>query len=63
MSVIEAKKEEITRILDRVPESVIDKLLEYLHKVESQEVMDFNFMQALEKIMTEDHELLKRLAQ
>lgn len=62
MSVIEAKKEEINQILDRVPENVIDDLLEYLHKVESNETVDLNFMQVLDKIMREDHELLKRLA-
>jgi|GEM_PF-6865942 mevalonate kinase len=65
MSVLEAKKVEIHQILDQAPEYVIDDVLEFLHnlKQEPEEGVSESFMQALNKVMEEDHELLKRLAQ
>ncbi|MFN7117012.1 MAG: hypothetical protein ACK4TA_09455 [Saprospiraceae bacterium] len=64
MSAIEAKKEEIYQILDRVPERVIDEVLDYLHKIDDNKTTkELSFVEALQIVMTEDDELLKRLAQ
>lgn len=63
MSVIEAKKEKIYQILDRMPEAFLDNLLEYLKEVEKEEEEEAILMQHFEKILQKDYNLFKRLAQ
>lgn len=63
MSVIEAKKEEINQILDEMPEVFLDNLLEYLKEVKEEASGEDVLMQHFERILKEDYNLFKRLAQ
>ena len=55
-------KQEITQIVDTLPDEVLNELLEYLRQVEkvSQEKMRLSLN--LKTILTEDRELLEKLA-
>lgn len=55
-------KSEIQKSLDRVPESVLQDLLDFLRKAEGQTDDQLSLMKNLRDILTEDKELLDRLA-
>lgn len=55
-------KSEIRKSLDRVPESVLQDVLDFLKKVENQPIEKVNMIRNLRDILTEDKELLERLA-
>ena len=55
-------KSEIQKSLDNVPESVLQDILDFLKKAESQSAETLSLMKDLRDILTEDKELLERLA-
>ena len=55
-------KSEIQKSLDNVPESVLQDVLDFLKKVENQPTERLNLMKDFRDILTEDKELLERLA-
>jgi len=55
-------KSEIHKSLDKVPESVLQDVLDYLKQVENQPIEKVNLTRNLRDILTEDKELLERLA-
>jgi predicted glycosyltransferase len=55
-------KSEIQKSLDNVPESVLQDILDFLKNVENQPTERLNLMKDLRDILTEDKELLERLA-
>ena len=55
-------KSEIRKSLDNVPESVLQDILDFLKKAEKQPAETLNLMKDLREILTEDKELLERLA-
>jgi len=56
-------KIEIQKVLDNVPDNLLEDVLSYLQEVQKRTASDFNNSQHLKKILTEDEELLKKLAQ
>lgn len=56
-------KIEIQKVLDTVPENLLKDVLLYLQEIQKRTAPEFNNSQHLEKILTEDRELLKKLAQ
>ncbi len=55
-------KSEIQKSLDRVPESVLHDILDFLKQAENQTSDRISLMKNLKDILTEDKELLERLA-
>jgi hypothetical protein len=55
-------KSEIQKSLDNVPEGVLQDILDFLKKAENQPADRLNLMRDLRGILTEDKELLERLA-
>ena len=55
-------KAEIQKSLDKAPESVLHDILNYLKQVENQPIEKVNLTRNLRTILTEDKELLERLA-
>jgi hypothetical protein len=55
-------KSEIQKSLDKVPESVLQDVLDYLKQIENQPIQKVNLTRNLRDILTEDKELLERLA-
>jgi hypothetical protein len=55
-------KSEIQKSLDKVPESVLQDILDYLKRIENQPLEKVNLAKNLRDILTEDKELLERLA-
>jgi len=55
-------KSEIQKSLDHVPESVLQDILDFLRNAENQPAERLNLMKDLRDILTEDKELLERLA-
>jgi len=55
-------KSQIQKSLDNVPESVIHDILDFLRQAENQTPETLNLMKNLREILTEDKELLERLA-
>ena len=55
-------KSEIQKSLDNVPEIVLQDILDFLKKAETQPAETLNLMKDLRDILTEDKELLERLA-
>jgi hypothetical protein len=55
-------KSEIQKSLDNVPESVLQDILDFLKQAENQPADILNIMKDLRDILTEDKELLERLA-
>lgn len=55
-------KSEIQKSLDKVPESVLQDVLDYLRQIENQPIEKVNLTRNLRDILTEDKELLERLA-
>ena len=56
-------KIEIQKVLDKVPENLLADVLAYLQEVQKKNASKFSNSQHLKKILTEDRELLKKLAQ
>jgi hypothetical protein len=56
-------KIEIQKVLDEVPENLLEHILSYLQEVQKSNAADFADSQHLKKILMEDRELLKKLAQ
>jgi len=56
-------KIEIQKVLDQVPENLLEDVLAYLQEVQKKNASEFSNSQHLKKILTEDRELLKKLAQ
>ncbi|MDQ4140395.1 MAG: hypothetical protein M3142_07695 [Bacteroidota bacterium] len=56
-------KIEIQKVLDEVPENQLENILSYLREVQKSSMPKFADPQHLQKILTEDKELLKKLAQ
>ena len=55
-------KSEIQKSLDRVPESVLQDILTFLKQAEAQPEQQVNLARNLRDILSEDKELLERLA-
>lgn len=55
-------KSEIQKSLDKVPESMLQDVLDFLKQVENQPIEKLNLARNLRDILTEDKELLERLA-
>jgi len=55
-------KSEIQKSLDKVPESVLQGILEFLKQAENQPADKLNLTRNLRDILTEDKELLEKLA-
>ncbi len=55
-------KSEIQKSLDNVPETVLQDILDFLRKAENQPAERLSLMKDLRDILTEDKELLERLA-
>lgn len=56
-------KTEIQKVLDSVPEVVLEDILKYLKTIQNKSSDSINLSQNISKIITEDRELLERLAQ
>jgi hypothetical protein len=55
-------KSEIQKSLDKVPESVLQDILDFLKQAENQPTDRLNLTRNLRDIITEDKELLEKLA-
>jgi len=55
-------KSQIQKSLDNVPESVLQDILDFLRKAENQPLERLHLMKNLRDILTEDKDLLERLA-
>lgn len=56
-------KEEITKVLETVPEDVLEDILEYLKLLVNKPKDKFQMTKHLRQIISEDEGLLQRLAQ
>jgi mRNA-degrading endonuclease RelE of RelBE toxin-antitoxin system len=56
-------KTEIQKVLDQVPESVLQDILDFLKELQTKTVDDIKLAKNLRKIISEDRELLEKLAQ
>jgi len=56
-------KTEIQKVLDQVPESVLQDVLDFLKELQTKSVDDIKLANNLRKILSEDRELLEKLAQ
>lgn len=56
-------KQEISKVLDTIPEDVLNNVLEYLKGVATSKKEDVAFSENLRKIIHEDGQLLHKLAQ
>lgn len=56
-------KSEIQKVLDNVPETVLKDVLDFLTEIQRQPVEKVKLTNNLRKILSEDRELLERLAQ
>ena len=56
-------KTEIQRVLDEVPESVLEEVLKYLKDLRGKSTEKIQTSNNLRKIISEDRELLNRLAE
>lgn len=55
-------KTEIQKVLDTIPEIVLEDVLEYLKSIQDKSVDSINLSQNLRKILMEDKALLDKLA-
>ena len=62
MTAIEIKTE-IQKVLDQVPESILQDVLDFLKELQTKSVDDIKLANNLRKIISEDRELLEKLAQ
>ena len=56
-------KDEIQKVLDNVPENVLQDILELLKGIQNQPEGKLELTHSLRHILTEDKELLEKLAQ
>ncbi len=56
-------KNEIQKVLDKVPENVLKDILDFLKDLQSQPSGRLDLASNLRQILAEDKELLKKLAQ
>ncbi len=56
-------KTEIQKVLDQVPESVLQEVLDFLKGLQNKSVDQIKLADNLRKILSEDRELLEKLAQ
>ena len=54
---------EIQKVLDNVPETVLQDVLDFLNELQDQPIDKFKLTNNLRQILLEDRELLERLAQ
>lgn len=54
---------EIQKVLNNVPETVLQDILDFLTDIQQQPVEKFKLTNNLRKVLAEDKELLERLAQ
>ena len=62
MTAIEIKKE-ITKVLDQVPENLLVDILDLIKEVQSEKSSSSNLTSNFKKILSEDSDLLHKLAQ
>jgi hypothetical protein len=62
MTALEIKKE-ITKALDQVPENLLVDILDLLKEVQADTSAKYNLTSNLKKILSEDSDLLHKLAQ
>ncbi len=62
MTAIEIKKE-ITKVLDQVPEKLLVDILDLIKEVQSENYSKSNLTSNFKKILSEDSDLLHKLAQ
>ena len=55
-------KKEILKVLETIPEVILEDVLEYLKTIQSKSVDSINLSQNIRKILIEDIELLKKFA-
>lgn len=55
-------KQEIVQIVDKLPDEILDELLQYLRQVEKTSTEKMRLSLNLKTILTEDRELLEKLA-
>ncbi len=55
-------KEEIVQIVDKLPDEILEELLQYLRQVEKTSTEKMRLSLNLKTILTEDRELLEKLA-
>ncbi len=56
-------KSEIQKVLDSVPEVILEDILKYLQSIQNKSTDSISLSQNIRKILEEDRELLERLAQ
>jgi hypothetical protein len=56
-------KTEIQKVLDSVPEVVLEDILKYLQSIQNKSSDSISLSQNIRKILEEDRELLEKLAQ
>jgi hypothetical protein len=56
-------KERINKVLDSIPEEVLEEVLKYLKSLTNKSKEDMLLSQNLKRILEEDKNLLERLAQ
>ncbi|RKN78484.1 MULTISPECIES: hypothetical protein [Ulvibacterium] len=56
-------KSRIQRALDNVPENVLEEILNYLEEIQGKSADKVVMSQRIRKILSEDKELLEKLAQ
>jgi len=56
-------KERINKVLDSIPDEVLEELLKYLKSLTNKSKEDMLLSQNLKRILEEDKNLLERLAQ
>ena len=56
-------KSRINKVLDTIPENVLEEILSYLEEIQGMSADKIVMSQRLRKILSEDKELLEKLAQ
>jgi hypothetical protein len=56
-------KTEIQKVLDQVPENVLEDVLDFLKELQGKSTDQIKLANNLRKILSEDRELLEKLAQ
>lgn len=56
-------KDEISKVLDQVPEELLADILDLLKEIQSDKIAKSDFAANVKKILSEDKELLQKLAQ
>ena len=55
-------KTEIQKVLDTIPEDTLQSILDYLNSIKNQSADSISLSHNIRKILSEDKELLERLA-